>query len=284
MEKSEERLKVIDNIKIAVDDNEFNRKVELGDPVITQEQREKKILHYDSLKKNIVNKIKYLVITNLTHKIMLDVNKDTEIVGIENLKGLDSGAIITSNHFNVVDTTIIRYMLYKIGKENKFNIIVQETNFFMEGKFGPLIRNNKTIPLSLDHNYISKNFEPTISKLLNKKEFILIYPEEEMWFNYRKPRPTRSGAYRYAAKYSVPIIPCFTKIEDLDELDENGFKKSKYVLYIMPPIYPDKDKSFKENKKELQEKDYACKVEMYEKAYGKELDYSFNEKEDIAGW
>ena len=284
MNKNKERLKVVENIKKAVEDGEFNRKVELGDPVITQDQREKVIVRYDSLKKNIINKLKYLVITKLTHKIMLDVNKETEIVGLENIENLNTGAIITSNHFNVVDTTIIRYMLYKIGKESKMNIIVQETNFFMEGKFGPLIRNNKTIPLSLDHNYISKNFEPTLEKLLKKKEFILIYPEEEMWYNYRKPRPTRSGAYRYAANYNVPIIPCFTKIEDLVELDENGFKKSKYVLYIMPPIYPEKDKNMRESKKELQEKDYMCKTEMYESAYGKKLDYGFSAEEDIAGW
>lgn len=284
MNKNKERLKVIENIKKAIEDGEFNRKVELGDPVITQEQREKVIVKYDSLKKNVINKLKYLVISKLTHKIMLAVNKETEIVGLENIENLNTGAIITSNHFNVVDTTIIRYMLYKIGKENKMNIIVQETNFFMDGKFGPLIRNNKTIPLSLDHNYISKNFEPTLEKLLKRKEFILIYPEEEMWFNYRKPRPTRNGAYRYAAKYNVPIIPCFTKIEDLNELDENGFRKSKYVLYIMPPIYPENNKNIRESKKELQEKDYICKTQMYEEAYGKKLDYSFSAEEDIAGW
>ena len=284
MEKNEERLKVIDNIEKAIEEGDLNRKVELGDPVITQEEREKVILNYDTLKRKIMNKLKYYIINYATDVIMKGVNKDTDIIGIENIKDLDSGAFITSNHFNFVDTTIIRYMLSTIHKKNKFSIIVQETNFLMKGVFGWLIRNNKTIPLSLDHNYISQNLTPTLQELLDNKEQILIYPEEEMWFNYRKPRPTKNGAYYYAAKYNVPVIPCFTKIEDLDELDENGFKKSKYVLYIMPPIYPDKDKSFKENKKELQEKDYACKVEMYEKAYGKELDYSFNEKEDIAGW
>ena len=53
---------------------------------------------------------------------------------------------------------------------------------------------------------MSKNFIPTIRDLLNDKSLILIYPEEEMWFNYRKPRPPKPGAYHYAAKYNVPII------------------------------------------------------------------------------
>ena len=40
MEKNEERLKVIDNIEKAIEEGDLNRKVELGDPVITQEERE----------------------------------------------------------------------------------------------------------------------------------------------------------------------------------------------------------------------------------------------------
>lgn len=284
MEKNEERLKVIDNIEKAIEEGDLNRKVELGDPVITQEEREKVILNYDTLKRKIMNKLKYYIINYATDVIMKGVNKDTDIIGIENIKDLDSGAFITSNHFNFADTTIIRYMLSTIHKKNKFSIIVQETNFLMKGVFGWLIRNNKTIPLSLDHNYISQNLTPTLQELLDNKEQILIYPEEEMWFNYRKPRPTKNGAYYYAAKYNVPVIPCFTKIEDKDEIGDDGFKKSKYTLYIMPPIYPNKEKSFKENRQIMQEKDYECKKQMYEMAYGKKLDYNFSREEDIAGW
>ena len=105
-----------------------------------------------------------------------------------------------------------------------------------------------------------------------------------MWFNYRKPRPPKPGAYHYAAKYNVPIIPCFVKIEDTEEYEDNGFKKSKYTLYIMKPIFPDTSKDLKQNKEEMREKDYNLKKEAYEKAYGKKLDYKFNPEEDIAGW
>ena len=34
--------------------------------------------------------------------------------------------------------------------------------------------------------------EPTLEKLFQKKHFVLIYPEEEMWFNYKKPRPRKN--------------------------------------------------------------------------------------------
>lgn len=282
MEKNQERLKVIENIKNAVKEEDFNRKVELGDPVMTEEQREKLILNYDSLKKKFKNKVNFEITNDFTGVLTRAINKNTEIVGLENLKGV-KGGIITSNHFHFVDTTIIRYAMSKIHKVKKYAIIVQETNFLMTGFFGWLIRNNKTIPLSLNHKYIVENFEPTIKEMLEDEGFVLIYPEEEMWFNYRKPRPPRPGAYHYAAKYNVPIIPCFTEIVDTDEVGKDGFKKTKYVLHIMPPIYPDKEKDVKINKTEMKEKDYSLKVEAYEKAYGKKLDYSFEES-DIAGF
>lgn len=284
MEKSKERLKVIENIKEAVNKKEFNLKVEEGDPIISQEDREKVIINYDTNKKKIRNKIEYYFAKSLADTITNEVNKDTKIIGLENIKDINTGAIITCNHFSKVDNTVIRYMINKINKSKDFGIIVQESNFFMQGIIGWLIRNNKTIPLSLDHNYMANNFMPTVKELLNNKAYILIYPEEEMWFNYKKPRPLKPGAYHYAAKYNVPIIPCFIKIEDTDEIGEDGFNKSKYTLYVMPPIYPKKDKNLKENKEEMRNKDYELKVKAYEQAYGKKLDYTFNLKDDIAGW
>lgn len=284
MEKSQDRLIVIENIRRAIKENNLNAKVEEGDPVVSQSDREKVILNYDTKKKKIKNKVEYYFARSLTDSIAKSVNKETKIIGLENIQNIDSGAIITCNHFSKVDNTIVRYMLKKINKTKNFGIIVQESNFFMPGIIGWLIRNNKTIPLSLDHKYMSNNFIPTIEEMLENKSFILIYPEEEMWFNYKKPRPPKPGAYHYAARYNVPIIPCFIQIEDTDEYEDNGFKKSRYIMHIMPPIFPDKNKDFKENKTQMREKDYEVKKQIYEKVYGKKLDYTFDPKEDIAGF
>lgn len=284
MEKSQDRLIVIENIRRAIEENNLNAKVEEGDPVVSQSDREKVILNYDTKKKKIKNKVEYYFARSLTDSIAKSVNKETKIIGLENIQNIDSGAIITCNHFSKVDNTIVRYMLKKINKTKNFGIIVQESNFFMPGIIGWLIRNNKTIPLSLDHKYMSNNFIPTIEEMLENKSFILIYPEEEMWFNYKKPRPPKPGAYHYAARYNVPIIPCFIQIEDTDEYEDNGFKKSRYIMHIMPPIFPDKNKDFKENKTQMREKDYEVKKQIYEKVYGKKLDYTFDPKEDIAGF
>ena len=48
MEKDKERLQVIENIRKAAENKEFNSKVELHDHIVTEEEREKVILKYDS--------------------------------------------------------------------------------------------------------------------------------------------------------------------------------------------------------------------------------------------
>ena len=37
-------------------------------------------------------------------------------------------------------------------------------------------------------------------------EKVLVYPEQSMWWNYRKPRPLKSGAFKFAIS-SIVILP-----------------------------------------------------------------------------
>lgn len=104
-----------------------------------------------------------------------------------------------------------------------------------------------------------------------------------MWFNYRKPRPPKNGAYFYAAKLNVPILSCFVEMVDLPEDDTDEFKKVKYVLHVLGVLYPDPTKTVKENTEALGTADHALKKNCYETVYGKELTYEFDSS-DIAGW
>lgn len=152
----------------------------------------------------------------------------------------------------------------------------------MEGIVGFLMNNADIIPISGKISYMKSKFPDFLKELLDEKNFILIYPEQEMWFNYRKPRSLKPGAYYYAAKNNVPIIPCFIEMEDKNELDNEEFKKVKYTIHVLKPIYPDKNKNIKENTNNMMENDYNQKKNAYEICYGKKLDYKF-EKDDIAG-
>jgi len=43
-----------------------------------------------------------------------------------------------------------------------------------------------------------------------------------MWWNYRKPKPLKPGAYTFAAKNHVPVLPCFITMKDSDIMGEDG--------------------------------------------------------------
>lgn len=104
-----------------------------------------------------------------------------------------------------------------------------------------------------------------------------------MWFNYRKPRPLKPGAYHYAAKNNVPVIGLFAELTDTQKSDGDEFFKVKYRIHVLDPIYPDKNKTFRENSRIMQEKDLMQRKKLYEKVYNKKADSEFS-LDDIAGW
>ena len=153
----------------------------------------------------------------------------------------------------------------------------------MKGIIGFFMNYSDIIPVTDQVNYMKREFPKIIKNTLEEDNLILIYPEQEMWFNYKKPRPPKEGAYYFAAKNNVPIISCFVEMRETDEKDNEEFNKVKYVLHVLNPIYPNPNLTAKENSLIMKEVDYEQKKEAYEKAYGKKLDYGF-EIEDIAGW
>ena len=276
------REKVIENICSAAGKGEFHIKVELNDPVLTAEQSNEIINTYLSNCRTSQFRMKSFVARQMANALTHGLNKDTEIVGLEHIEGITGGAIITCNHFSPVDNTVVRHLTRKLGKK-RINIVSQETNLAMPGMVGFLMNYADIIPINGNPRYLRNEFEPILAELLRNDEYVLIYPEQEMWFNYRKPRPLKRGAYVFAAKLNVPIISCFVEMRDTEENDTEDFRRVQYVIHVLPTLYPDPEKSVKENSLELCRMDYEQKKQAYEAAYGKELDYAF-ESTDIAGW
>ena len=277
------RKAVIENIKKFAESGQFQNKVELDDPVLTDEQHKKITDNYIKKRNKLSFKIKSKFGIFLAKKASKKINKNTEIVGLEKIKPDLGGVIITSNHFSPLENTIIRHLTNRLGRKT-LGIISQTSNFAMTGIIGYIMNYADTIPISNNPRYLARNFLLVLKeRLIEKKHAILLYPEQEMWFNYRKPRPPKNGAYFYAAKLNVPIISCFVEIIDLPEDDTPEFKKVKYILHVLDVLYPDPTKTVKENSVNLSIIDYNLKKECYEKVYGKELTYTF-ENSDIAGF
>lgn len=279
----ENRRSVIENIKNFAETGQFHNKVELNDPELTAAQSRQITDAYLENRKHLSFKIKTALGVALAQAATKAINKNTQIKGLEKIPKDLGGVLITSNHFSPLENTVIRHLTNTLGRK-KLGIISQTSNFAMTGMVGFLMNYADTIPISTDPRYLAKDFLSLLKeRLVDKKQAILLYPEQEMWFHYRKPRPPKNGAYFYAAKLNVPILSCFVEIVDLDEDDTAEFKKVKYILHILDVLYPDENKTARENTEMLSARDYALKKACYESVYGKELTYAFHPS-DIAGW
>ena len=148
---------------------------------------------------------------------------------------------------------------------------------------GFILRNIDVIPIIQDPQYMETRFQELLRAQLDRNRFILIYPEQEMWFNYRKPRPLKRGAYLFAARHGVPVISVFTELVDLPRMQAPSFRHVKAVAHVLGILRPDPSRTDRENSFEMCAQDYALKKAAYERCYGKPLDYAFD-PQDIAGW
>ncbi|MCD7775788.1 MAG: 1-acyl-sn-glycerol-3-phosphate acyltransferase [Firmicutes bacterium] len=273
---------VIENIKRCAENGRFHDKVEVDDPNLTREQKKEIAERFLSERESAQYKRR-----NNFARFILGVggrfiNLHTKIDGLERIKEIKGGAIITSNHFNPLDNTAVWTAVRRSGRERLY-IVSQESNLAMTGFVGFLMKYSDVVPITSDYHYMAGPFIKMLRNLIDSGEFILIYPEQEMWYNYKKPRPPRPGAYYYAAKLGVPIISCFVEIQNRKERDSDEFYKTSYCVHVLPTIYPDPNLTVRENSSAMMALDYKQKVGAYESAYGKELDYAF-EIDDIAGW
>lgn len=273
---------VIENIQRAVQEEQFQQKVEVDDPGLSAEEEQKILSRFPGRIRTAGYHLKNKTARGLVEAVTRGVNRNTEITGLEHLRQIHTGAIITSNHFNPLDNTAVRSALKKAGR-NRLYIVSQAGNFAMKGVIGFVMNYADTIPLGKDQDYMTGAFPDLIRGLLRSGQYVLIYPEQEMWFNYRKPRPLKRGAYYYAARFHVPVISCFVEQVEIKEKENDEFNKVRYVVHILEPIFPDPQKSVRENSMEMMNRDYEQKRLAYEKAYGRKLTYDF-EPGDIAGW
>ena len=92
--------------------------------------------------------------------------------------------------------------------------------------------------------------------------------------NYRKPKPLKEGAFYFAAKNNLPVVPCFITMEDSDVMGEDGFPVQAYTIHIGEPILPDSAKSVRVNTRDMLNRNYELWKEIYEETYRIPLAYT----------
>jgi 1-acyl-sn-glycerol-3-phosphate acyltransferase len=122
-----------------------------------------------------------------------------------------------------------------------------------------------------------RKFLEAVHKVLSDGNFVLIYPEQSLWWNYKKPKPLKRGGFDFAVKNNVPVLPMFITMEDSDVLDSDGFFVQEYTINIAAPIYPKKELSNRENIEYMMNENTRIWKEIYEESYGIALEYSTDE-------
>ena len=275
---SQERRAIVEKIDTLERQRRFDIDVE-NDPPFTY----LKPGDVDYLRKKWTSKIKTIWANYYSQRFFKRQIKKGHIVidgieGGENLKKVKGGAIITANHFSPFDSIPIHLAAKKYARRKKLFKIIREGNYTMPGLYGFFLRNCYTLPLATNPTVIRDLFQ-SISTILKNGHLILIYPEQSMWWNYRKPKPLKSGAFAFASRNHVPIIPTFITMRDTDQLDADGSVLQAYTLHILEPIYPDDLLSPSENAAFMKEENEKRWKAIYERVYGQKLTYLPEEKE-----
>ena len=282
IEKSKERLEVLKKIKELEENGIFDVDVEDDPPTVPLTPED-----VDYLRTSRKSKIKSRMAYRMAQWFVEDLLKDNKLIikkinGMENLKNVKTGAILTCNHFNPYDSFTIEKVFRLAGqhKNKKLFKVIREGNYTnFPGMYGFFFRNCNTLPLSSNKRTMIE-FVKAVDVILKRGDFILIYPEQSMWWNYRKPKPLKNGAFNFAARSKVPVIPIFITMEDSDIIGEDGFLVQEYTVNIEKPIYPDENLTEKENTEAMKEKNYEVWKNIYEDFYKMPLEYDTLENKE----
>ena len=269
------RVEIVEKIARYEREGRFDEDVEDDPPGRAIEPGE-----VDYLRKKIKSKLRCKIAYSMARKFLKGILKNQQmivrdIVGLENYAELDTGAIITCNHFNAFDSFAMQIAYESAGQKRKRKLyrVIREGNYTaFPGFFGYLMRNYNTLPLASNPKAM-REFIKATDTLLKEGNFVLIYPEQSMWWNYRKPKPLKSGGFYFAAKNRVPVLPCFITMRDSSVIGADGFPVQEYTIHVAKAIYPDPTLSVSENSQMMMDKNYEIWKEIYEREYGIELKY-----------
>lgn len=186
-------------------------------------------------------------VLSLVNKFVLGL----EIEGKENLEKVkDIGVITISNHVHILDCTMIGITniprkVYFASLESNFKIPVVNI----------LIRLLNTIPIP-NKRKNKERFVKTIDDILQSGKIVHFCPEGSLWPYYTKLRSSKKGAFEFAFRNQMPILPFVITFRKADKWYHIGKKKPCVTLNILEPEYINEKLEKKEAVLELKNRVY----------------------------
>lgn len=231
---------------------------------LVQDENEDIIHLYEPLEFNIDENYQYikegkvfsffsnLLYYGIAFPILAILNKivyDLKIEGKENIKNLQTGAISVSNHVLILDCTMIGLSfglkkVYFTTREGSFKI-----PFIRK-----LIKLLRAIPISSNISH-KEEFIKELDKAIQERKIIHFYPEKALWPYYEKIRNFKNGAFNFAIRNNVPIIPIVITFRAPKGIRKLFKRKKDVTVKILEPIkYTEKKENSKEAIQKLKDK------------------------------
>lgn len=203
----------------------------------------------DSFLFNTFSNLLYMIAYPLLHFIT-KFFYGFKIEGKENIENITTGKVTVSNHVHPLDCTMVG--LANAPKKTFYTSL--ETNFKI-----PIIRRIikllNTVPIPQNIKY-TKAFMDSIDELLKNNKTVHFYPEGSLWPRYDKIRHFKNGAFDFAVRNNVPIVPMVIKFNKPKKINNFIKTRSTITLVIQKPIYPNRLLRKKEAITDLKERVY----------------------------
>ena len=201
-----------------------------------------------------------LLYYGIAFPILTILNKivyDLKIEGKENIKNLQTGAVSVSNHVLFLDCTMVGLSfglkkIYFTTREGSFKIPFVR-------KLIKLLR-AVPIPSKLENKM---SFVKEIDKAIKSGNIIHFYPEKALWPYYEKIRKFQNGAFNFAIRNDVPIIPIVITFRNPKGIRKLFKRKKDVTVKILEPIkYVGNEDSEKHCIEELKEQVHKVMQDM----------------------
>ena len=168
--------------------------------------------------------------------------KGIRVKNKKNLKALNGkGAYLYSNHTAITD--VFKYQSFVFFFGRRVNILGYSDTLSMPFVRG-LARMLGYLPVPLKGDLKNlMELSDACDFYINKKQYVLIYPEAHIWPYYTKIRNFTSASFSYPSRYSSPVVPVVT----IWRKPKIG-KKPKQTLVFGTPIFPKKEYDVNQNK------------------------------------
>lgn len=202
-----------------------------------------------------------------------------KVKGKKDLRAIKkSGAISVCNHAHELDTLLVKLTLgcYRTFHTGSYYLLKR-------GWAGRIFKSGGFLPVGTTVKDL-QNLQNAVGTLVKKGKIVNFYPEHALWRRYEKVRPFKPGAFRFAVKFDVPVIPVFMEFRET-KLRKLLRMQKKVVVHILPAVYPDREGAIKERTQALLERVYGDMEKKYTEVYRRPMVFeseSASEKEEAA--